>query len=265
MVDGTKISREMNPVLKISCSEQSLSRLIQIVEHEETAKRQRQTSNGILDLRKHRTKLLAVCKGTDVTNNLIDEARRQQSVASNMITNSATCNDSRDVFIVYGRNIAVYDAMLAFLRALDLHPLDWTELWTETNSGAPYIGQILQEAFDRATCVIVLLTPDESSQLSESYIRAEDNPEDRGGKQPRPNVLFEAGMVFGRDSNRTILVEVGKVRHFSDISGRFILRFDGSAKSRHGLAQRLESLQCAVRRTDSWLTAGDFTTGVGLE
>lgn len=265
IVNGTKISPEMSPVLTISRSEKSLSQLMQIVEREETERRQRQTSNGILDLRKRPIKLLAVKKATDVTSNLIEEAGHQPSITSNTMTNSATFNDSRNVFVVYGRNIAVYNAMLAFLRALDLHPLDWTELWTGTGSGAPYIGQILDEAFARATAVIVLLTPDESSQLSESYIRTEDNSEDQGGRQPRPNVLFEAGMAFGRDSNRTILVEVGKVRHFSDISGRFILRFDGSAKSRHDLAQRLENLQCAVRRTDSWLTAGDFTTGVGLE
>ncbi len=34
--------------------------------------------------------------------------------------------------------------------------------------------------------------------------------------QPRPNVLFEAGMAFGVHLKRTILVQVGNIKPISD-------------------------------------------------
>ena len=259
IVNGVKIPPEKGPVLKISRSELPLKRLIQMVEQELAQKRQSQVRAGILDMKTHPVKLLAVGKGTDVTDHLIEEARRIQPERSEATSTGVTSIDPRDVFVVYGRNTAAYEAMLTFLRALDLHPVDWNDLWTETGSGAPYVGEILDQAFARAQAVIVLLTPDESAELTAAFVRDGDSSTERGGKQPRPNVLFEAGMAFGRHSHRTVLVEFGDVRPFSDIAGRFALRFHNSAESRNALALRLEGMGCAVRKTGSWLTAGDFS------
>jgi hypothetical protein len=60
--------------------------------------------------------------------------------------------------------------------------------------------------------------------------------------------------------DRTILTQIGSIRPFSDIAGRHILHFDGSAESRHSLASRLEAVGCAVIRSgQDWLRAGDFS------
>ena len=124
----------------------------------------------------------------------------------------------------------------------------------------PYIGEILDAAFSCAHAVVVLFTPDDIARLQEQF-RSERDPrhEVEATGQARPNVLFEAGMAMGRDSNRTILVEMGKLRPFSDIAGRHIIRLDGSSKQRQQLAQRLRAAGCPVNLDGTdWHTEGNF-------
>jgi hypothetical protein len=66
-------------------------------------------------------------------------------------------------------------------------------------------------------------------------------------------------MAIGRDPRRTILVELGDVRPFSDIAGRHAVRLDGTPKTRLDLAIRLETAGCEVDRSGSdWMTAGEL-------
>jgi hypothetical protein len=72
-------------------------------------------------------------------------------------------------------------------------------------------------------------------------------------------VGFEAGMALGREAKRTVLVQIGQVRPFSNIAGRHIVQLDGSAESRRDLATKLKAAGCKAN-TDGvdWLTHGDF-------
>jgi Predicted nucleotide-binding protein containing TIR-like domain len=129
-----------------------------------------------------------------------------------------------------------------------------------TRKGSPYIGEILDAAFLDAQAVVVLITPDEIAYLRPEYATGVDDPEREPVAQARPNVLFEAGMAMGRHSDRTILIELGDGRPFSDVAGRHAVRLDDSPPKRKDLAQRLETAGCAVDMTGAdWLTAGDFT------
>jgi hypothetical protein len=38
-------------------------------------------------------------------------------------------------------------------------------------------------------------------------------------------VLFEAGLAMGRHPRKTVLVQVGKSKPFSDVDGRHMVRF----------------------------------------
>lgn len=166
----------------------------------------------------------------------------------------------RKVFVVHGRNNAARLAMFTFLRAIGLDPIEWSEAVKMTDEGSPYIGQVLDTAFSAAQAIVVLLTPDDVAYLRTEYASNEDDPETEPLAQARPNVLFEAGMAMGRDSRRTVLVEFGKLRPFSDVAGRYAVRIDGTASKRKDLAQRLESAGCEVNLAgEDWLTAGDFT------
>lgn len=166
--------------------------------------------------------------------------------------------DSTQVFVVYGRNEPARTAVFAFLRALGLKPIEWEKAVEMTGKATPYVGEILDVVFGNAAAVVVVQTPDDIAYLHPSLSEADDpacNPE----PQPRPNVLFEAGMAMGRDPHRTLFIELGAMRSFSDIHGRHVVRLDNSIASRQKVAGRLKTAGCAVDTSGSdWHTAGDL-------
>ena len=175
----------------------------------------------------------------------------------------AATPDTTSVFVVHGRDSANRAAMFAFLRAIRLSPIEWGEAVRATGRPTPYIGDILDAAFAQAQAVVVLLTPDDEARLRPEFAHVDDpRHEVEFSGQARPNVLFEAGMAMGRYPERTVLVEIGVLRPFSDIAGRHVLRFDGSSQRRQELAQRLEAAGCEVDidGTD-WHNAGEFKIG----
>lgn len=166
--------------------------------------------------------------------------------------------DPRKVFVVHGRNTEARDDLFDFLSALNLSPLEWDQALQLTGQGSPYVGEILDRAFEVAQAIVVLFTPDEITYVRSEYSE-ESDPEREPAAQARPNVLFEAGMAMGRNPSRTIFVELGTLRPFSDIAGRHTIRMNGTAEKRQALASRLEAAGCSVDRTGSrWLSAGTF-------
>ncbi|MEX2375858.1 MAG: nucleotide-binding protein [Dehalococcoidia bacterium] len=168
--------------------------------------------------------------------------------------------DPSVVWVVHGRNLAARDGMFAFLRALGLKPLEWDQAVGLTGKGSPYVGEVLDRAFDMAGAVVVLMTPDEVAYLRPEYAVSANDPDTLPAPQTRPNVLFEAGMALGRHPDRTVIVELGEIRAFSDVAGRHVVRLDGGAESRKALAQRLHDAGVTVDMTGrDWLTAGDLS------
>jgi predicted nucleotide-binding protein len=165
------------------------------------------------------------------------------------------------VFVVHGRNEGVRNSMFQFLRALGLQPIEWNQAVKMTREPTPYVGTILETAFREAAAVVVLLTPDDEARLRKKYRKPREPKEEwHLTGQARPNVLFEAGMAFGRNPQNTVLVQVGPVKDFSDVAGRHIIRLGNDPSSRQGLATRLANAGCNVDTTGSdWLGAGDFT------
>ena len=173
--------------------------------------------------------------------------------------------DPRRVFVIHGRNAAAKDALFGFLRAINLDPIEWEEAIAMTGEGAPYIGSVLDHAFSNSQAAIVLLTGDDMARLGTRFLKEDDPVHERNlAPQARPNVLFEAGMAFGRYPNRTIIVGIGTTRPFSDIGGRHIVHLSNAPETRLALADRLRTAGCDVRtnhRTD-WLQTGNFDVGI---
>ena len=146
--------------------------------------------------------------------------------------------DAREVFVVHGRNETARDAIFTFLRSIGLTPLEWAEAVRHTGKPSPYIGEILDTAFSRAHAVVVFFTPDDEAKLRDSLQSDNDLPhETELTGQARPNVLFEAGMAMARSQDRTILVELGQLRPFSDVAGRHTIRLDNTSQRRQELGK----------------------------
>jgi predicted nucleotide-binding protein len=166
------------------------------------------------------------------------------------------------VFVVHGRDEKQRKSLFAFLRAIGLKPIEWRKAIEYSGSGTPYVGEILDAAFQKATAVVVLLTPDDEARLKPSLLKSTDPAYERDlTGQPRPNVLFEAGMAFGTHSDRTVLVQVGSMRPFSDVAGRHAVRLDNSPERRQELITKLRNCGCDVDESSGsdWVNEGDFS------
>lgn len=169
-------------------------------------------------------------------------------------------DQANTVFVVYGRDTKVNQSMFQLLRALGLNPIEWNTAVGYTRDAAPHISRVLDVAFKRASATVILFTPDEDVRLRPQFHTADDEHETEFRGQARPNVLFEAGIALALHPGKTVLVEVGKVRQFTDISGMHTVRLSGSPTSRHSFVTKLKNAGCHPDTSGSdWLTVGEFT------
>lgn len=168
--------------------------------------------------------------------------------------------DRKAVMVVHGRNGAANDAMFAFLKALGLKPLEWSELVKGTGKASPYVGEILDHAFGIAKASVVLFTPDDEAKLLDQFHNANEPPHERVlTPQARANVLFEAGMALAALPDATVLVELGSVRPFSDIYGRHVIRLEGDIEAQlEEIATRLETAGCKIDWDGEWQNVDGF-------
>lgn len=155
--------------------------------------------------------------------------------------------DARDIFVVHGRNLEIRDILFEFLKSIGLHPIEWEEAVSITGEGSPLTWHVLEKGFSSPRAVIVLMTPDDEARLRKTFWQdADDRYEREFTPQARPNVLFEAGMALTKYPDRTIIVEIGRLRPFSDLLGRQTIRLGNTSRPWKALAKRLKTLKCPV-------------------
>jgi predicted nucleotide-binding protein len=164
------------------------------------------------------------------------------------------------VFVVHGRNEELRKSLFQFLRSIELTPIEWAQAIVLTGKPSPHVSEILDAAFREAVAIVVLLTPDDEARLKSEFIKTGDPAHEKKlTGQARANVLFEAGMAFGRFPDQTVLVQVGTLRPFSDIAGRHVAHLTNSTVSRQELISKLANAGCNVTVTGTdWHTVGDF-------
>lgn len=74
----------------------------------------------------------------------------------------------RRVFVIHGRNEPARKAIFEFLRSIGLDPIEWSQAIAMTGKASPYIGEVLDAAFDAAEAIVVLETPDDIAYLHPS-------------------------------------------------------------------------------------------------
>lgn len=188
------------------------------------------------------------------------EARKGGTGPKRGAAKSASRATPNAVFVVHGRDSAAKNAMFTFLRSIDVKPIEWTSAIGLSKKAAPYVGEILDAAFAKARAIVVLLTPDDLAQLRPDLLQRSDKPYERVlTGQPRPNVLFEAGMAFATHPDRTVIVQLGNIREFSDVAGRHVVHMSNEYSRRQEFATKLRNAGCDVDTTGTdWVHAGDF-------
>ena len=169
-------------------------------------------------------------------------------------------NLSKCVFLIHGRDLNARDQMVIFIESLGLTYLDFDTVSSQLGP-APFIGDIVLSGISKADVVVALFTPDE---LSVFYAPDSDS-QGEWRWQPRPNVIFEAGIAFGLahahtsgairsefPGEKTILVTFGSdVKMFSDLAGIHYVRMD-APEGKETLRKKLEAVVGPIDRTEGW-------------
>jgi predicted nucleotide-binding protein len=167
--------------------------------------------------------------------------------------------DPQKVFVIHGRNLNARKELGTFLRSLGLTPLNFGDLRGKMG-GTPTVAEIVERGMAEAQGIVALFTAEEYSAVKPDYRYAHDKPDDIIRWQSRPNVIFEAGMAFGKDKKRVVFVLLGSPILFSDVAGIHGLRPDNKPEGdRSVLRQTLKSMGCRIEEDSSdWMTSGDL-------
>jgi predicted nucleotide-binding protein len=204
----------------------------------------------------------AEMRGHSVAQAQIDEpmpAPQAAPVAVRSVKMAVKTTKNNTIFVVHGRDHKLNEDMFTFLRSLGLNAIEFSEAIAQTPGANPNITKVVKGALKRAQGVLVMFSPDEEARLKGKHRREGDST--KLESQSRLNVIFEAGIALGAHPEKTLLVEIGKVRNISDIAGMHIPRLTNDPASRKELAQRLRSkLKLKVNTNgDYWLKVGNFT------
>lgn len=210
----------------------------------------------------------AAARATDVTDQFITGPPGSQVPALERSVGPeqkiATGADSRAIFIVAGRDSMAINAVVDLLRALGLRIVEWEHAVARTGLPNPYVGDVVEAGLRMARAAVVILTPDDLVELRPDLVRDHDGQAERQRQgQARPNVYYEAGIADTLGRDRTIIVEIGQVKSFSDAAGRHVIRYDGSPAMRHTLVQRLKLAGLDVDEAGGdWLSVGDVASAI---
>ena len=176
----------------------------------------------------------------------------------------AAADVAKRVFVVYGRDGALVRGFFDLLYAVGLQPLEWEVLVALTGTTVPHLANVVSAAPRQAQANLVLLSPDDIVELHPDLHQPGDQgyERDRAG-QARPNVLFELGLAYMANPERTVIVEIGQLRPIADLAGLNVIHFDGSALAIKKVIGRLTQAGCPADTSgEHWLDTSRFA---GLE
>jgi hypothetical protein len=132
-------------------------------------------------------------------------------------------------FIIHGHDLDARDQLAKFLIAVGFEILPFHRARSKDDGIDTVLGRVLY-GIKTADAILVLFTPDEQASWHDprtgDYKHETDEGEELGGWQPRPNVMFEAGIAVGVARDKTILVKLGPVRAISDLAGLMFVDLD---------------------------------------
>jgi len=168
----------------------------------------------------------------------------------------------KTVFVIHGRDAEAHSELAKFLVALGLREMPFEEV-ADSLGPSPFVGDIVIKGIESADAVIALFTPDEQASLYDPSSGESLARTDGGSRwQARPNVMFEAGIAYGKTGKEPILAVLGAdVGLFSDVGGRHFVQL-ASKDGKRILYNRLQKVLGKFEPTTAnWESAevADFT------
>ena len=265
-VNGRVIPPDQLSRIQISMSDIPVEQIIDMLKYEDRASSAPVAGRPSYEWR-------AAARAEDVTDQFITgppgteiPSTPSTSNTSAPISSSAISGpgDKRSVFVVSGRDDEATAGVVHVLRAMNLRVVEWAHAVLRTGVPNPYTGDVVATGLRMADAVIVIITPDDVVKLRSDLLHENDGEVERTiHGQARPNVIYEAGYADALGLNRTLIIEIGQSKPFSDIAGRNTLHYDGSPAKRNALAQRLRlaGLEPDTEGND-WLILGDVTVAI---
>ncbi len=170
-----------------------------------------------------------------ILESMIEEIQNYWDKEQPSVVRIKNSSQSKQIFVVHGRDEGIKETASRFLRQLNLEPIILDE---QASRGATII-----EKFERHTNVgfaLVLLTPDDEGSL-----RGEDiNP------RARQNVIFELGFFLGcLGRGRVIVLKRGEIEIPSDYTGVLYIELDDNNEWKMALIRELKSAGCEVEES----------------
>jgi len=130
-------------------------------------------------------------------------------------------------FVVHGHDITAYKEVVAFLNELGINVVEFHV----AGGTADNVLEKVTEGIRDANLIIVLFTPDEHATFHDSLtgtLRQSKlgTNEPLAGWQPRPNVMFEAGISLAVARPKTLILKSGPIRRISDLDGFWDIELD---------------------------------------
>ena len=167
-----------------------------------------------------------------VLESMIDEVEEywhDNEVSASSPDDRAVASNTREVFLIHGRDEGTRETVARFLRQLELEPVILAEQASR--------GRTIIEKFERhadASFAIALLTPDDAGSLGSET----DDPRPRA----RQNVVFELGYFIGRLGRAGVCaLTKGEVDIPSDYSGVVYISLDDGGGWKLQLVKELKT------------------------
>jgi predicted nucleotide-binding protein len=209
------------------------------------------TSSAAIEPEHLLTALMKTSADPNEASRIVHELGSTTSRVRERVQQLAQQRQSKRIFVAHGRDSEARDVLFDFLRSLSLEPLQWESIVKISEEMSPPLSRALARALDNAQACVVLMTPDDFGQLHRDFHEDADSPSDTSvNGQPRQNVIFEAGMALSKMPERTLFVEVGRLRGFNDMAGLNVVRLTPDVTTcmerLTKISQRLKSAGCAV-------------------
>lgn len=168
--------------------------------------------------------------------------------------------DKKKVFVIHGENEKIKNSVFDFLSSIGLYPIEFEDLFKSNGNDNLKVSEMLNTVFKTAHAVLSVLTPTEAAMKKHQTKYYYGNR--RGEESPplRSNVLLGTGMALALNRERTIVVEIGGLSFYKDLTGFQTISLDNSSASRKELLEKLILTGCEINiSSEEWISKGDFS------